>query len=152
MIFTWCSSKKSNVRSQRKRISVYVQAQSSRNYLPYKRIYPLQNRDSIFHRKTAYNRLESFTCKCQNIRESGSGIETPNQDGTWSLGVDKRPHSGSIHASVGDAMYICSLQVLQVYYSQDLGSICSKGEHCPKEGYWLWVEFSYPFSLEIWWN
>ena len=28
------------------------------------------------------------------------------------------------------------LQVLQIHYSQDLGSICSKGEHCPKEGYW----------------
>ena len=28
-------------------------------------------------------------------------------------------------------------QVLQIHYYQDLDSICSKGEHCPKEGYWL---------------
>ena len=27
-------------------------------------------------------------------------------------------------------------KVLQIHYSQDLGSNCSKGEHCPKEGYW----------------
>ena len=26
---------------------------------------------------------------------------------------------------------------------------CSKGKHCPKKPYWLWVEFSYPFPLKF---
>ena len=52
-------------------------------------------------------------------------------------------------ASNRRSVILSQTPVLQIHYSQDLGSICSKGEHCPKKGYWLWVEFSYPFPLKF---
>ena len=39
--------------------------------------------------------------------------------------------------SNGELISFWLAQVLQIHHSQDLGSICSKGEHCPKKGYWL---------------
>ena len=48
--------------------------------------------------------------------------------------VVRQPQSSLDEAQVIDFV---AKQVLQIHYSQDLGSICSKGEHYPKEGYWL---------------
>ncbi|KAJ7981134.1 alkaline/neutral invertase [Quillaja saponaria] len=93
-------SSKYNVYSKKKRSSAYVQVQSrSRMLYGCKRMYALRGEEGNFHGKSFISRLETVNCKCQRV-ESGTGITTENQDGTWFRGEGKRPISGAPNGTV----------------------------------------------------
>lgn len=95
-------SNKSDVCTRRKRVSVYVRAQSnSRVFCASKRMYVFHGTDKALNRKSDFDRLESTMCNCEQI-ESFSGITTNDQDSTRSK-KEKRPPLDSLNGTVTDS-------------------------------------------------